>query len=207
MEQKSIFLILIGFALGFACAFPIGYSAGHKTSSKIYEQKIKKTDSASQNTIKAAVEATPAGQGRTVLEEYQRKNTWFELPSADGEGTINLENYKNQPVLLMFYTETCPYCRKAAPELEKIHKKYIQQGLQVLGLCAESEREAALRFASELGITFPMAYNAQTVSRRYGIQGVPFIYLLDKKHELSEVWPGFDQSYSVQIEKAVQKAI
>ena len=207
MEQKSILLILIGFALGFACAFPIGYSAGHKTSSKIYEQKIKKSDSDTQNMIKTAVEAEPAGQGGTVLEEYRRKNTWFELPAASGEGTINLENYKNQPVLPMFYTETCPYCRKAAPALEKIYNKYSQHGLQVLGLCAESGKDAALRFASELGITFPMAYEAQSVSRRYGVQGVPFIYLLDKNHELSEVWPGFDNSYSVQIEKAVQKVL
>lgn len=201
-QQKGIAMLIVGFAIGFACALPIGYSAGHKTAVKYYQNQ-KAGEGA--NMIKAAVEAVPSS-GKTLLEEYQRKNTYFKVSLATG-GEVSLEDYKGKPVLLMFYTETCPYCRKAAPEIEKLYKKYSSKGLAVVGMCGQPNKDAALRFSKDLGTTFPMAYNVFDAMRRYGVQGVPFIYLLNKDHELEEVWPGFAQEYVPVMEDAIKKAL
>jgi len=207
MEQKSVLIFLVGCIIGFACAFPVGYSAGHKTSEMIYQQKIKDAENRnSSKMITAAVEAQAPGSAKTVMEDYQRKNTWFQLPNASG-GEIKLEYYKGKPVMIMFYTETCPYCRKAAPALEALHKKYSEKGLAVIGLCSESDKEAAIRFSQSLGTTFPMAYEAQRTARKYGVQGVPYIFLLDKNHEVAEVWPGFSSEYANEMENAINKAL
>lgn len=206
MEHKSIALILIGFVVGFACAFPVGYTAGHKTSAGIYQKKLEQIQDKNGATIKAAVSAEPAGSGKTVMEEYIRKNTYFSVPAAKG-GNLSLSNYKGKPVLLMFYTETCPYCRKAAPTLEKMYRQYSGKGLAVLGLCAENEADAPKHFSADLGLTFPMGYKAQEVVRKYGAQGVPFIFMLNKKHEVTEVWPGFSPEYEQEMKKAVERAL
>lgn len=200
-QQKTIAMLIVGFAIGFACALPIGYSAGHKTSTKIYNKKL--AENANRMVISSEAEA--AGQ-RTVLEEYQRKNTYFKVPSSKG-GELSLDQYKDKPVLLMFYTENCPYCRKAAPELEKIYKKYAEKGLAVIGLCGQTEKEAPIRFSKDLGLTFPMGYNAFDAMRKYGVQGVPYIYLLNKNHELEDVWPGFSYEYVDIMNESVQKVL
>lgn len=205
MEKKSIVMLLIGAAIGFACALPAGYSFGHKSALKNLSLQDG-GEGSDNNIITAAVKATPADSGETVLAEYQRKNTYFKVPLATG-GEVSLEDYKGKPVLLIFYTENCPYCRKAAPEIEKLYKKYSEKGLAVLGMCGQADKNAAIRFSKDLETTFPMAYNVYDAMRKYGVQGVPFIYLLDKKHELVEVWPGFDYAYIIQMEDAIKNAI
>lgn len=199
--KKTITALIAGFAIGFACALPAGYSAGYKSAAKMYSAKAENGE-----LITAAVKAEPADSGDTVLSEYQRKNMYFKAPLTTG-GEISLEDYKGKPVLLMFYTETCPYCRKAAPEIEKLYKKYSEKGLAVIGMCGQSDKNAAIRFSKDLGTTFPMAYDVYDAMRKYGVQGVPFIYLLNKNHELEDVWPGFDYPYVPKMEEAIKKAI
>ena len=137
-----------------------------------------------------------------VKTPYSKKGTYFNLPAVTG-GQIDLASYAGKPVLFMLFTETCPYCRRAAPALEKLHKTYGPKGLIVLGLCTEDEARAAKQFADDLGITFPLAYSARPVYQQYKAQGVPYIFLLNAAHEVVTVWPGYDNSFYREMEKTI----
>ncbi len=141
-----------------------------------------------------------AGTGAASSE-----GTAFRLPAAGG-GEIDLAAYAGKPVLLMFFTESCPYCRKAGPALEKLHKAY-GPGLNVLGVCIEDGPDAALNFGKALSISFPLAYGGQEVFRRYRAQGVPYIYLLDRGHRVYDVWEGYDESYDPMMKNAVENLL
>lgn len=134
---------------------------------------------------------------------YNNKSTYFKLPGAAG-GQIDLASYAGKPVMLMFFTETCPYCRKAAPFVEKVYKGYAAKGLGVVGIALEGSANAPLSFAKELGVTFPLAYGGREISRNYRTQGVPYIYLLTKEHDIYDVWEGYDPSYDKGIIRAVE---
>lgn len=137
---------------------------------------------------------------------YRRTDAYFRLPSASG-GEIDLASYAGRPVLLMFFTETCPFCRKAAPFIERMHKKYAAKGLAVVGICLEESKEAPLAFAKSLGVTFPLAYDGRELSREYRTQGVPYIYMLDRSHEKYDVWEGYDPSYDASIDSTAERLI
>lgn len=134
---------------------------------------------------------------------YEKKDTYFKLPSASG-GDLDLAAYAGKPVMVMFFTETCPYCRKAAPTIEKLYKAYGPKGLATLGICIEDGADAPLNFAKSLGLTFPMAYKGRPVYQSYKAQGVPYIYLLDGRHRIHDVWEGYDESYDPQMTKSVE---
>lgn len=130
----------------------------------------------------------------------------FRLPGADG-GTIDLASYAGKPVLFMFFTENCPYCRAAGPALEKLSKQYGPKGLAVLGICIEDGKEAALNFSRDLGITFPVAYKGHEPYRAYRARGVPYIYLVDPRGRLYDVWEGYDESYLPSMKTAIEKLL
>ena len=81
-----------------------------------------------------AAQPAPSKNGQAKAPQaYKRTDAYFRLPSASG-GEIDLASYAGRPVLLMFFTETCPFCRKAAPFIESVNKKYSDRGLAVIGI-------------------------------------------------------------------------
>lgn len=127
----------------------------------------------------------------------------FRVPGAKG-GEIDLSSYAGKPVLFMFFTEGCPYCRTAGPALEKLSKNYGPKGLSVLGVNLDDDKEAALNFARDLAITFPLAYNGRDAYRAYKARGVPYIYLIDGDRALVDVWEGYDESYDPMMKSAIE---
>jgi len=135
--------------------------------------------------------------------QYAKKSTYFRLPNAAG-GEVDLASYAGKPVLVVFFTETCPYCRKAAPFIQKTAAAYGPKGLSTVGICVQDSAQAAKNFAADFGITFPLAYKGKEISRNYRTQGVPYIYLLTADHEIYDVWEGYDPQYDAPITKAVE---
>lgn len=137
---------------------------------------------------------------------YQPKDTYFKLPNAAG-GEIDLAAYAGKPVMVMFFTETCPFCRKAAPFIQKMHAAYGPRGLNVVGICVQDSAQAARNFAADFSVTFPVAYKGKEISRNYRTQGVPYIYLLTPEHEIYDVWEGYDERYDPSMIKAVETVL
>lgn len=156
----------------------------------------------------AGVEGGSAGAAQTAQANpsYTKKDTYFRLPNAAG-GELDLSSYAGKPVLIKFFTETCPYCRKAAPFIQKVHASYSPKGLGVVGILVQDDAQPALNFAADFGITFPIAYKGKETSRKYRTQGVPYIYLLNKDHEIYDVWEGYDPQYDAPILKAVETVL
>lgn len=127
----------------------------------------------------------------------------FRLPAAKG-GEIDLAAYAGKPVMLIFFTESCPYCRLAGPALEKLSKTYGPKGLNVLGVSLDADKDSALNFARDLGITFPLAYDGREAFSEYRARGVPYIYLVDGNRKLYEVWEGYDESYAPVMRSAIE---
>ncbi len=154
----------------------------------------------------APAQAVKPAAAQAARPAYEKKETYFALPAVAG-GKIDLAAYAGRPVMFMLFTENCPYCRKAAPALEKLYKAYGPKGLTVLGICIQDDAEAAKNFAADRGVTFPLAYAGRDVYRQYRAQGVPYIFLLDARHEPVTVWPGYDQSFDTEMAQAVEKEL
>ncbi len=166
------------------------------------EDTANQTQNISQNTNEQKISDKSDKKDSNIKKAYEKKDTYFSLPSLSGS-QIDLANYSNKPVLLVFFTENCPYCRKAAPAMQELYQKYSSKGLTVVGISTKDDPEATKEFAKELGIKFPLAYRGRRIAINYRVQGVPFIYMLDKNHEIYDAWMGYDDSYLTEIESAI----
>lgn len=151
-----------------------------------------------------ATATTP--QQQTAAANTENSRTYFSLPGASG-GKVDLASYSGKPVMVFFFSESCPYCRQAGPFVEKIYSKYGPKGLNVVGICVEDTPEAALGFAKATGVTFPLAYGGARTSALYRTRGVPYIFLLDKNHDFYDVWEGYDPEADQSIVSGVENLL
>lgn len=67
-----------------------------------------------------------------------------------------LETQEAKVVLLVFFTDSCGFCRRYAPYLEQLRQQFDATELQVLGVFHGSEEEASATIAT-LDLSFPVA--------------------------------------------------
>ncbi len=142
----------------------------------------------------------------TGKADIQKKETHFSLPNRLG-GDIDLADYANKPVAVIFFAEYCPYCTKAAPFMKKIHETYKEKGLIVLGISVDPNKETANKYAREQKLNFPIAYAGGEISAQYKTRGVPYIFVLNNKHEIMDFWAGYDESFDAAIIETIAKAL
>ncbi len=112
---------------------------------------------------------------------------------AVGDGIVSLHELLGKVVLLNFWGTWCGPCRKEIPDLIKLHEKYSDQGLRVVGLTLSSgSAEDIAKFMK----TWKMNYIVLTdingnetmdVTVRYGkavgqpINGIPTTFIIDRE--------------------------
>lgn len=98
------------------------------------------------------------------------------LKDAEGK-EHSLSQYRGKVVVLDFWATWCPPCRAAMPGIQKIHEKYKDKGVVVLGMnCWESGDAAA--YMKENGITYGLILRADDAAKAYGVSGIPTLYVI-----------------------------
>lgn len=85
---------------------------------------------------------------------------------------------KGQYCLVDFWASWCGPCRAEIPVIKEIYEKWHDKGLVVLGVAVWDEPADTEKAIEELGITWPVILNAQSIpTDAYGIPGIPTIIL------------------------------
>lgn len=104
----------------------------------------------------------------------------FVLKDLNGQ-EFKLSNRKGNPVLIVFSTTWCTYCRTRIPYLKEIHKNYSNRGLEMVNIDIQESHEKVSRFASEYQLPYQVLLDQnRTVSDTYYVRGVPTIILIDR---------------------------
>jgi peroxiredoxin len=111
----------------------------------------------------------------------------FTLTTTDGQ-TVNLQELLQRgPVVLAFFKITCPVCQYAFPFYERMAQARKESGATFLGISQNGQKEAKA-FASEYGITFPIAIdndaNHYKVANEYGLTNVPTLFYIARDGEI-----------------------
>jgi len=76
----------------------------------------------------------------------------------------DVAKHRGSVVVLNYWASWCEPCRKELPALERVHRRYRDQGLVTLGVSIDEpeERDAAKRLVKELGLSFPIRLDGTT---------------------------------------------
>ena len=121
----------------------------------------------------------------------------FSLSDLSGR-LISLEQYRGKVVILDFWATWCMPCRVSIPELGKLHEKYRDKGLVVLGISMDDQEQftdAYLRdFKDKFGIKYKiLRYNLSVLKDYFGEGNIaiPTMFLIDRRGTIREKIVGY----------------
>jgi len=103
---------------------------------------------------------------------------------------VSLENFKGMVVLMDFWATWCSPCVRAIPELEKMHQKFSDKGLVIIGLNYHEKRKNPGKFMTKLKATYPII-KAESIGLDYGILNWPTTFIIDKKGIIRDAFFGY----------------
>ena len=109
----------------------------------------------------------------------------FTAPSIDGpDVTLSNELVNNKVTLLDFWAAWCRPCRIENPNLVRLHKKYKDEGFDIIGVSLDRTREQWEQAVIDDNLPWTQVSNLNfwndPVARRYSIRAIPQSYLLNK---------------------------
>jgi cytochrome c biogenesis protein CcmG/thiol:disulfide interchange protein DsbE len=120
----------------------------------------------------------------------------LEIKMESGQ-VVKLSQYKGKPVILEFFSTTCPHCQKSAESLEKTMRTYGPRGVQVIAVATdEKQRKEFPEFRKKYGATYPMGtIGSQESYRFFGLSVmrpfyVPTYAFIDKNGVIRERFIG-----------------
>jgi thiol-disulfide isomerase/thioredoxin len=94
-------------------------------------------------------------------------------------------------MVVVFWTTSCPYCRRHNPHIEKLHRAAAGRPLRVLGVARESDAAVVRRHAQAMGYSFPITLDAQPLAQVLSLRRmIPLTVTVDRQGRLKQVIPG-----------------
>ena len=127
---------------------------------------------------------------RSGKELVGRKAPGFVAPVI-GAQLATLEDYRGLPLILNFWASWCPPCREETPGMERVWRKYRNDGLVILGVNVQDGEDEARRYINEFGVTFPNVLDLDgRVTIDYGVTGLPVTFFVTRDGTISGRWVG-----------------
>jgi thiol-disulfide isomerase/thioredoxin len=153
---------------------------------KIYKDTDQTKYEAQLKMLAASEDARLAKFAKRKLDalELLKKPLDMKFDSVEGKA-VDLEKLRGKVVLLDFWATWCPPCRESVPHLVAAYRKYSEKGLEIIGISLDEEKERLVKFTKAKEMTWPQYFDGMgwenRFARRYGIEGIPTLWLVDKK--------------------------
>ena len=134
----------------------------------------------------AATEVSLAAPAQLTNAEPPLPTELPDFSLQDRDGTLrSIRSWPGKSMIVNFWATWCAPCRREIPLLQEIQKSNEAAGFQVVGVAVDF-REDVLRYASEIGIDYPLLIGEQdgldaVMSFGLGSLGFPFTVFTDNR--------------------------
>lgn len=134
----------------------------------------------------------------------------FELKDLKNQRFILKDNFKNGPILLDFWAFYCKPCLEALPEIEDLHKKYADQGLQVITISNDTPRSSKKikPYVNSHKYSFKVLLDQDKRARKlFGGVNIPYTVLIDHNGKIAFSRLGYKAGDEHTLEEKVKELL
>ena len=136
----------------------------------------------------------------------------FSLPRLEGPGKVSLASLRGKTVVLNFFASWCDPCKREAPDLEALWRRYRSDGVVVLGVDSGDAAGDARRFLRAHRVTYPIVFDPheKLAQGSYAVPGLPVTYVIDPAGRIVGpriVGPVSDKGYSTTFHRDFKAAL
>ena len=131
----------------------------------------------------------------------------FSVTTKQGE-FISLADLKGKTVLLDFWGTWCKPCLMATPGLVRLHKKYAEQGLVILGIAVNDQEDAWAAYIDKNKMEWPQFLDkTRKVAIPFAVSSYPTYIVIDPEGIVRARKSGYGMDTDGWIEYEVKKAL
>ncbi|HEY8122634.1 MAG TPA: TlpA disulfide reductase family protein [Myxococcota bacterium] len=114
----------------------------------------------------------------------------FALPRLAG-GEIALRELRGKVVLVNFWATWCAPCEQEMPAMQRLYARLAPRGFELVAISEDDDPRAVARFQQRLGLTFPIALDAnKRIAGSYQSFRYPESFLIDREGVLVQRYIG-----------------
>jgi thiol-disulfide isomerase/thioredoxin len=162
-----------------------------------------------KNLATQVINAAGAPPGAKTLASHILKGTKpyqlgkpveIRFTALDGR-EVDLAKMIGKVVLVDFWSTSCGPCVGEMPTVKAVYQKLHGQGFEIVGISLDDKESALRRFIKEKELAWPQHFDGKgwenQFAVRYGIFGIPTMWLVDKRGNLRNTEARFGLEGSV----------
>ncbi|NEV61711.1 TlpA family protein disulfide reductase [Thiorhodococcus minor] len=130
------------------------------------------------------------------------------VPSLSGDAQVDPARLRGRVVYLDFWASWCGPCAKSFPFIEQMHRDLNAQGLEVVAINLDEERQDAEGFLSKHPVSFTIGSDPKgKCPRLYKVKGMPTSYLIDRSGQIRDIHEGFESADAPKIRAQIESLL
>lgn len=121
------------------------------------------------------------------------------------QANLDLKGLRGHVVYVDFWASWCTPCRQSFPWMKALESTYGRQGLSVIAIDLDHDRQDAQRFLRVFKPNFPVIFDpAGTLAQRFNVIGMPTSVLIDREGKIRYQHVGFLLKQRAEYERQVR---
>jgi thiol-disulfide isomerase/thioredoxin len=137
-----------------------------------------------QQRALAAKDGAAGGAAEGDNRRFVGKPIGLKFTAADG-ASVDIEKLRGKVVLVDFWATWCGPCMQEVPNVLAAYEKYHSRGFEIVGISFDKDKDTMFRVTKQKGMTWPQYFQDKggenEIGTRFGIRGIPSMWLVDKK--------------------------
>jgi len=108
---------------------------------------------------------------------------------------LKMSDYRGKVVVLAFWADWCPFCRKCFPLQKEMVRKLAGRPFAMLGVNADTSKAIAKAAVRRGQLNWPSWYIGKDgmISKQWGVSGLPWMILIDQNGEVRQNFNGYSE--------------